>query len=142
MYMRPSRSECLFPVSRPTINSGSGEFFIFLFRLCTCKNTVAVVLERAFLLCKALLLLLETDFAGTRYLGSDRPTRIRNRDSGNRKQTFTSGWPEQISVPIPFWISLENYVATLLFETSVTAIQQRSKFQLGALKLRYCSQHY
>ena len=34
------------------------------------------------------------DFEGTRYLGSDRPTRIRNRYSGNRKQTFTSGRPQ------------------------------------------------
>ena len=39
--LRPSRSECLFPVSQPTLNSGSGEFFKFLFRLCVCKNTVA-----------------------------------------------------------------------------------------------------
>ena len=35
--LRPTRSECLFLVCRPTLNSSSGEF---LFRLCTCKNTV------------------------------------------------------------------------------------------------------
>ena len=76
---------------------GLGEFFFFFFfsfRLCTCqKYNSKRYWSVRFCCAKHCFCCLEADFEGTRYLGSDRPTRIRNRDSGNRKQTFTSGWP-------------------------------------------------